>query len=379
MLCLRRDAATLAPPSPRPMMKRLLLVPLLATVSCGTAGSITFGAAGPWKEGYGAMNRRGIELALAEINARPERAGAPLRIEFEDDEGSGQIASRVAQRFVDSKDVVAVIGHVNSGAMVAAAQVYDGHLAAVATTATSPALTGISPWAFRVIASDSSNGSDIAAFASRLGRTRAAILYENNTYGRGLADAFRRAFPGRVISMDPIRDGADQPFDAFVSYFKLAKPDVVFVAGTDASGLAFLREARAQQLAADLVGGDGWSGLSVDTLRSQGIYVGVPFTAEDPRPDAQRFVTSFAARFGMRPDNNAALAYDATMLLYTAAQKVGPDRVRIRDYLASLDATMAYQGVSGPISFRPDGDPRERHVVMARVDRGTLRVAQGAP
>jgi ABC-type branched-subunit amino acid transport system substrate-binding protein len=67
------------------------------------------------------------------------------------------------------------------------------------------------------------------------------------------------------------------------------------------------------------------------------------------------------------------------MLLYTAAQKVGPDRVRIRDYLASLDATMAYQGVSGPISFRPDGDPRERHVVMARVDRGTLRVAQGAP
>jgi branched-chain amino acid transport system substrate-binding protein len=361
------------------MMKRLLLVSLLVTVSCGTGGSITFGAAGPWKEGYGAMNRRGIELALAEISARPERADAPLRIEFEDDEGSGQIASRVAQRFVDSKDVVAVIGHVNSGAMVAAAQVYDGHLAAVATTATSPALTGISPWAFRVIASDSSNGRDIAAFASRLGRTRAAILYENNTYGRGLADAFRRAFPGRVISMDPIRDGADQPLDAFVSYFRLTKPDVVFVAGTDASGLAFLREARAQQLTADLVGGDGWSGLSVDTVRSQGIYVGVPFTAEDPRPEAQRFVASFAARFGMRPDNNAALAYDATMLLYTAAQKVGPDRARIRDYLASLDAPMAYQGVSGPIAFRPDGDPMERHVVMARVDHGTLRVAQGAP
>ncbi len=359
------------------MMKRLLLVTMLATASCGTGGSLTFGAAGPWKEGYGAMNRRGIELALQEINARPERAGAPLRIDFQDDEGSGQVASRIAQRFVDSKDVVAVVGHVNSGAMVAAAQVYDGHLAAVATTATSPALTGISPWAFRVIASDSSNGSDIAAFATRLGRTRAAILYENNTYGRGLADAFRRGFAGRVISMDPIAEGADQSFDAYVSYFKLVKPDVVFIASTDGSGLAFLREARTQQLQADLVGGDGWSGLSVDTVRSQGVYVGVPFAAEDPRPEAQRFVARFAARYRMPPDNNAALAYDATMLLYSAAQKVGADRTRIRDYLASLTAATAYNGVSGPIYFRPDGDPMAQHVVMTRIDRGTLRVAQG--
>ena len=358
------------------MMKRLLFVTMLATASCGTSGSLTFGAAGPWKEGYGAMSRRGIELALAEINARPERAGAPLHIDFQDDEGSGQVASRIAQRFVDSKEVVAVVGHVNSGAMVAAAQVYDGHLAAVATTATSPALTGISRWAFRVIASDSSNGSDIAAFAARLGRTHAAILYENNTYGRGLAAAFRRAFAGTVISMDPIAEGADQPLDAYVSYFKLTKPDVVFIASTDGSGLAFLREARAQQLTADLVGGDGWSGLSVDTVRSQGVYVGVPFTAEDPRPEAQRFVASFAARFHMRPDNNAALAYDATMLLYGAAQKVGPDRARIRDYLASLTAATAYNGVSGPIYFRPDGDPMARHVVMTQIDRGTLRVAQ---
>jgi branched-chain amino acid transport system substrate-binding protein len=361
------------------MMKRLLLVTMLATASCGTSGSLTFGAAGPWKEGYGAMNRRGIELALGEINARPERAGAPLRIDFQDDEGSGQVASRIAQRFVDSKEVVAVVGHVNSGAMVAAAQVYDGHLAAVATTATSPSLTGISPWAFRVIASDSTNGSDIAAFAGRLGRTRAAILYENNTYGRGLADAFRRAFAGRVISMDPIGEGADQPLDAYVSYFKLTKPDVVFIAGTEESGLALLREARTQQLSADLVGGDGWSGLSVDTVRSHGVYVGVPFTAEDPRPEAQRFVASFDARFRMRPDNNAALAYDATMLLYAAAQQVGPDRARIRDYLASLTATTAYRGVSGPIYFRPDGDPMSRHVVMTQIDHGTLRVAQGAP
>ena len=66
------------------------------------------------------------------------------------------------------------------------------------------------------------------------------------------------------------------------------------------------------------------------------------------------------------------------MLLYTAAQKAGPNRAKIRDYLASLTATTAYQGVSGPIAFRPDGDPISRHVVMTQIDHGTLRVAQGA-
>jgi branched-chain amino acid transport system substrate-binding protein len=360
-----------------PEMKRLLLVTLLAACSRDASTTVTFGAAGPWDQGYGAMNRRGIELAVNEINALPERRGQPLDIIWANDKGDGQEASRIAQRFVDAPRVLAVVGHVNSGAMVSAAQVYDGHLAAVATSATSPALTGISPWAFRVISSDSANGLDIARFAGRLGRTRAAILYENNTYGRGLSDAFRRGFRGQIVSMDPIGEGADQSFEAYVSYFKKLHPDIVFVAGTDASGLAFLKEVRRQQLDADLVGGDGWSGLNVDTVRSTGVYAGVPFAATDPRPAAQRFVGAFRARFNMQPDNNAALAYDATRLLYEAYREVGADRRRIRDWLASRTAETAYRGVTGAIWFRPDGDPVGKSVVMTRIDRGMLRVVGG--
>lgn len=78
------------------MTKRLLLVTMLVTASCGSGGSLTFGAAGPWKEGYGAMNRRGIELALEEINARPERAGAPPSASHQLIEGSTHLRQLVA-------------------------------------------------------------------------------------------------------------------------------------------------------------------------------------------------------------------------------------------------------------------------------------------
>lgn len=348
---------------------------LLGAMGCRPqAGAVTLGSAGPWDQTYGAMNRRGIELALAELNARPEYRDAPISIEFRNDSGNGARAAQIAQEFVDNPEIMAVVGHVNSGAMVSAAKVYDGRLAAVATTASSPDLTGISPWAFRVISSDSANGIEIARWAARRGATRTAILYENNPYGRGLADAFRTAFRGEVISIDPIAEGGEQDFEPHIAYYKAERPDLVFVAGTEGSGLAFIREARRQQLDALFVGGDGWTGLSVDTLASEGAYVGAPFSPLDPRPRAQEFVQAFSKRYGMPPDGNAALAYDATMLIAQAVREGGRDRAKVQEYLSRLDATRPFEGVTGSIAFTDGGDPKDKQIVVARIQRGALAV-----
>ncbi|MDQ3949925.1 MAG: ABC transporter substrate-binding protein [Gemmatimonadota bacterium] len=350
---------------------------LLAACSFGDARPIVLGAAGPWTEGYGAMNKRGIELALEHLNARSEHKPRPVEVVFRDDQGNGARAASIAQEFVENPTVLAVVGHVNSGAMVAAAKVYDGKLPAVATTATSPDLSGISPWTFRVISSDSANGLQLARFAAKLGRRRAAILYENNSYGRGLTESFTRHFTGHVVSIDPIGDAGDQNFEPFVSYYRRVRPDLVFVAGTEASGITLVREVRRQRLDVDLLGGDGWTGLSVDTANVEGVWVGTPFTAEDPRSDARRFVDAFKARFGQTPDGNAALAYDATMLLVHAVQKAGPDRAKIRRFLASASPRDAYRGVTGTIRFHPSGDPIAKSFVMTRIRRGALVVAAG--
>jgi branched-chain amino acid transport system substrate-binding protein len=349
-------------------------MPLLIACRDSDPGPIMLGAAGPWAEGYGAMNKRGIELALEHLNARPEHKTRPVEVIFRDDQANGARAAAIAQEFVENPTVLGVIGHVNSGAMVAAAKVYDGHLPAVATTATSPDLTGISRWTFRVISSDSANGLQLARFAAKLHRRRVAILYENNAYGRGLTEAFTRNFAGTVVSSDPISDADEQNFEPFVSYYTRERPDLIFVAGTEGSGIALVREIRRQQLDVELLGGDGWTGLSVDTVNAEGVWVGTPFTAEDPRADARRFVDAFKAKFGYTPDGNAALAYDATMLLVYAVEKAGPDRARIRDFLAKASPREAYRGITGTIRFQPDGDPIAKSFVMTRIRRGALVV-----
>jgi branched-chain amino acid transport system substrate-binding protein len=244
----------------------------------------------------------------------------------------------------------------------------------VATSATSPALSGISPWVFRVIASDSINGDMIARFATRHGYKRAAIIYENDSYGRGLAAAFYRRFGGQIVSVDPIAPDATD-LEPYVSYYGSRDPDIVFAIGGSASGLALLREAHRQHLDTDFVGSDGWTAIVSDTALSEGVYVGAPFTAEDPRPEARHFVEAFRKKFGTTPDDKAALGYDATRLLVRAIAAAGPDRDAVRGYLASLTDSTAYHGVTGDIRFEASGDPASKGLAMTRVTNGLLVLA----
>jgi len=322
------------------------------------------------------MTRRGIDLAVEQINHAGGIRGAPLRVFARDDEADGAKATAIAEEFVRARHVLAVIGHVNSGAMMAAARVYDGELTAVATSASSPDLTGVSPWVFRVISSDSLNGAGLGRFASQIGGTdpvmkRAAVLYENDSYGRGLADAFRRNFRGTIISFDPIDENLSDA-EPFISYYKLRRPGIIFVASRDHAALTILREAKRQQLDAIFLGGDGWQSIVADTAASEGAYVGTSFNAEDRSPTVQRFVRAFTKRYDTTPDAFAALGYDATMLVARAISKKGGDRRAVRDYLASLDAEHPFDALAGSLYFSEGGDPLGMGFSVARVSHGAL-------
>lgn len=339
-------------------------------------------AAGPQQLSYGGtQNQRGIQLAVEEINRAGGINGVPLRLLVRNDHGSGVDAARVAAEFVANRDVIAVVGHTTSGAMVSAARVYDaGHLTAVATTPSSPDLTGISSWVFRMIPSDSISGILLARFASslasRLGRpVRAAILYENDAYGRGLAESFRHNFRGDVISTDPVGAGGD--LEPYVAYYKMKKPDVVFVASIEDIGIPFLHEARRQHLDAMFLGGDGWQGVTRDSV-AEGVYVGVPFTTQSSDTATQRFITAFHERFGELPEAHAALAYDATRLVARAIATAGASRSSVREYLSSVTGAHAFQGVSGAIRFTELNDPVGDNFRITRVQHGLL-VPVGTP
>ncbi|HWK88513.1 MAG TPA: branched-chain amino acid ABC transporter substrate-binding protein [Longimicrobium sp.] len=330
------------------------------------------GTAGPFStEGYARMVKNAIKLAVDELNAEDDMGGVRLSVLDREDGGDGVKAAAIAEEFRADDRVVAVVGHANSGAMAGAHRVYDRGLAAVIPSATSPELTGVSPWVFRVTTNDSVNGANLARFAAGLRPRRVAVLYENNVYGRGLAEAFRANFPGALVGVDPIA-GDGSMVEPFISYYARVAPDLVFVAGTEISGLALLREARRQNFTTRWLAGDGWSGVATDTAVSEGVYVAVPFSIRDTREKAVRFVEAFRTRYGVEPDANAAMAYDATRMIGQAIREVGTDRRKIRDWLDGVRDKRSFDGVTGAIRFRPDHDPDRTAFVMTQARGGTL-------
>ena len=357
----------------------LISLPLAGCRPRGGAGDIVIGAAGPLAETRGELSRLGALLAIKEINARGGLHGRRLTLRALDDSARGTTAVRVAEELVADPAVVAVVGHVTSGAMMMAARVYDGAgLPAVATTASSPELTGISPWVFRTIASDSSVAVSMARHAGRAGFKRAVVLYENDSYGRALAGLFRRNFRGEVVSTDPIA-ASDTNFEPFVSYYRARQPDVVLFAGSERSGLRFLREARRQRLDATVLGANSLVGIATaDPIAAEGTLIFAPFTPADPRPEVQRFVIAFRKEYGRDPSSHAALAYDATLVIARAIERAGASREAVRDWLAALDDRTAVEGVTGPLRFKESGDRLGRDAVVTRVHNGVLGVEAGS-
>jgi len=229
-----------------------------------------------------------------------------------------------------------------------------------------------------MITSDSANGVTLARFATALADSlhhpvRAAVLYHNDAYGRGLADAFLHTFRGVVINTDPI--GNETNLEPYVAYFRDRRPDIVFVASDEELGLRFLREAHRQQLAAVFLGGDGWQGITTDSA-AEGAYVGTPFTSEGGAGTAQHFVDAYRARYHLTPDAQSALAYDAAQVIAHAIGRAADHgrvtRATVREALAGLSRGDAISGASGPVWFASNNDRLGEQFRVARVRDGVL-------
>ena len=344
------------------------------TLVLGLAIPLTDGAGAP--DVYGVRSRMGAELAVEELNAAGAFGGRTLALRVVDDKGNPTTALAAADSLVGDPRVLAVVGHVYSGATIAAAQKYTGSLPAVATSATSPEISKLGGWIFRVASSDSANAVALARAAHGMGR-RVAVLYSNDDYGQGLARNFAgalRAAGGAVAAMDPFLDDT-QDFTPYLRRMKDRGVDLVFVAGLQDPAARAITQAQQVGLAARFLGGDGIEGLAAMGARYDGTAVGVLFHAQ-MSDSARAFVARYRARYKEDPDSQAALAYDAVRLLARALQAGHRDPASIRRWLEGVGAerggSPAFEGVAGRVAFDQNGDPVNKRFTMGVIRGGGI-------
>jgi branched-chain amino acid transport system substrate-binding protein len=360
---------------------RLVPVVVLCLAACAReTGPIVIGLAGPMADPLGISELRAARLAVDQINKRGGLHGRLLQLRVMDDSGTENGALRVAQALYDDPAVAAVVGHITSGTTIAAARIYGGGndpLPVISPTASSPELSGINPFVFRVCPSDLSHGPALARFAfETLHARRAGIAYLNDDYGRGVRQAFTAEFTrlgGVVVEQDPFLP-MTATIEPYVSRMRASGVDVLMLAADVPGAELALREVRRQGLGWPVIGSDALVGIEGDGPLAEGVHVSSAYLPDRSGEKNAAFVLDFfRATKGERPNDVAGLTYDTVQLLAGALEAVGPDRRALRDYVASVgDRRQAFEGVTGRIAFDRNGDVPGKPLTIAVVRNGRL-------
>ena len=278
-----------------------------------------------------------------------------------------------ANDHVANKSEVAVMGTYNSGCAKIEVPVLNqdptGPMLMVSHANTNPGLTkawdpgepdkyyptGTRNYG-RIIATDDFQGSADAQFAKQdLKVTKCVVLNDAQTYGVGVATAFKAEAvkQGIEVVADEAWDSKQPNYTALFEGFKDLNPDCVFLGGiNDNNGEQLIRDKVAvlgpNDGAVKLVAPDGFTGYpSVQKLaEAQGMYIsfaGLPASELIKAGGAgAKFVTDFKAKFGHDPASAYAI-YGAAATQYIMASIAASDGTRkgVRDAAFSGKITIA--------------------------------------
>ncbi len=231
------------------------------------------------------------------------------------------------------------------------------------------------PWIFRLAPGDRAEAQALArAIYQRSRQSRVLIVASHDQDGRAGLHAFQRAvralhaLPPSVLQLDPLRPGTAVAELEALLLERRSQAIVLWTQPSQTRRLLYaLRAAQpappiylpqsAAQVGAGLsftsrVENAGNSTMTAASARSMpAIYTVAASGAASAR--RVRFVRNYRHITGQAPSPVADEAYDAIRLIAAALRHAGPNRARVRDWLAS---GRGYTGISGAIRFDNRGN-----------------------
>jgi len=85
---------------------------------------------------------------------------------------------------------------------------------------------------------------------------------------------------------------------------------------------------------------------------ANGVFCTSSFFPKEQRPEVQKFVASFRAKYGQDPDTFCAISYDTMVLFGALARQFGPTREGMREGLAKIQDVPSV--IYGKLRFNPE-------------------------
>lgn len=343
----------------------LLAFCILFPFTPAQAGEIALGVmcplTGKWaSEGQDMKNI--VSLLVEQANAKGGLAGQTVKLVIEDDGGDPRTAALAAQKLVSS-GVQAVIGTYGSAVTEASQNIYaEAGIVQIGTGSTSVRLTEKQlPLFFRTCPRDDAQGQAAAQAIVKGGYKAVALLHDNSSYAKGLADESRKALEKagvKVIFYDALTPG-ERDYNTILTKLKTANPDLVFFTGYYPETGMLLRQKKEMGWNVPMMGGDAANHQDLVKIAGNEAAAGY-FFVSPPLPQdldsamAKDFLVAYKAKYNSVPVSVwAVLAGDAYKVI---EQGLVNGKQSGEELAAWLHDLKDLPGLSGTLGFDAKGD-----------------------
>jgi branched-chain amino acid transport system substrate-binding protein len=386
-----------------------LLVASLALAGCGTRGDSGSDSSGSGDSGnkvakigviaplsgdlaaLGLGIKNSVDLAIKQANDGKTIPGWTLELAAEDDQATPDVGKNAATKLASDKDVVGVVGTLNSSVAQSVQPVLaSAKIAMVSPANTNPSLTQGADFAtapartypnyFRTCTTDSIQGPFAARYLfEKAGIKEVATVNDKKTYGQGLVNAFTEEYKklgGKITAAETINPDDDK-YDAVISKIKPTNPKAVYYGGEFPQAGPLSQQMKAAGLNVPLMGGDGiFSGeyIKLAGATADGdlaTSVGAP---TDTLPSATAFVDAYKAAGYQEPyEAYGAYAFDAANAiinaLKTSLASAASGEAARQPTIDAL-AKVSFDGVTGKVAFDEYGDTTSKVLTTYGVKDG---------
>jgi len=353
---------------------------LLGSLAAGLAGPalaqskepVLIGVTGPLTgqyAQYGAVWKKGFDVALDEVNAGGGIKGRPLAYVFEDSQSDPRQTVTVARKFVADERVVVEVGDFSSAASMAASPIYQAAgLVQFGFSNSHPDFTKGGDFIWSNAVNQKDEMPLLADFIRDLGLKKVGILHLNSDWGRTAKDLLVAAIKergGEVVGSEGYLSD-EKDFRSAIVLARSSNPDALALISYYPDGAQLARQIRQAGITTPIIaGGSIYSPkfLELGGAEVNGVLTTVPFFPGDPRPQVQAFVKAFEAKFKEEPDAYAGRAYDTFILLAAVMRQFGAERKAIKEGLGKIKDVQSV--VYGKVAF----DTATRRVANPFVSR----------
>jgi branched-chain amino acid transport system substrate-binding protein len=362
------------------------ILALVMVASVGFAETVKVGVLLPLtgsQAKFGEIEKRSMEMATEEINAKGGVNGKHIELLFEDDTGKPDIGRSGIEKLISREKVSVITGGYSSSVTAAAAPVAQQFkVPFVICTGSADDITEKGyDHVFRINPPASEYPDAVKSFLQQVAKDTKtiALLYENSAFGQSSSKSFEKLAAElglKIVVKEGYQAGAID-FKPILTKVKAANPDMIYMVSYVMDASLLMRQSKELRINPKLFVGGGAGFTLPEFAKSagdaaDGVYSATLWVETLPFPGAKQYFNNFKKKFGSETEYHGAEAYAAIYVVADALKRAKSITAKdVRDALVKTDLKTAF----GPVKFVSYGTKTQQNKLdtyMVQWQRGEL-------